>query len=183
MLDKDYFVKCLKLLCTSFDKEFSEQQMIAYYSILKDLSEVQMQYATKRIMEEDKYFPRISNFYDKLKQLEVSNESKADEFIGHARALLGMYGAEALLEIFGNGTFPLKDPKRFCDPIAYEIVKRNLDRLRNHDIKDDMALNSQLKKMYISECEYQKTTKVKEENPQLVFNEKIKELSGTLKLN
>lgn len=183
MLDKNYFIGCMKMLCSAYDKDFSEQQIETYYMVLNEYSEKQFMYMVKKVIEEDTFFPRPANLIEKLKQLEASNESKADEFIGHARALLGMYGAEALLEIFGSGTFPLKDPKRFCDPIAYEIVKRNLDRLRNHDIKDDMALNSQLKKMYISECEYQKTTKVKEENPQLVFNDKIKELSETLKLN
>lgn len=182
MLDKNYYIVCMKMLCNSFDKSFSQEQAEAYYTALGKFSEKQMMYMTKKVIEEDVFFPRPANLIVKLNKLEVSIESKADEFVGHVRALLGIYGADALLEIFGKGTFPLKEPKRFCDPVAYEIVKRNLDRLRNHEAKDDMALNAQLKKMYISEHEYQKATIVKQNNPQLA-SDNIKALSETLKLD
>lgn len=182
MLDKEYFTKCIKLLANAFDKPVTEEQMVAYYSILKDLNKEQMQFATKKIMEENKYFPRISDFHDKLKQIEQSTESKADEFVGHTMTLLGMYGADAVLNIFGEGTFPLKEPKRFIDPIAYEVVKRNLDRLRTHNSSDNMALHAQLKKQYISECNIQKSNIIKTNNPQLETMNEIKQLAETLRL-
>lgn len=182
MLDVNHFTKCMKLLCNTYDKQFTKEQASAYYTILKDYNEEQMNFMTKKVIEEDTYFPRPANLISKLSQLEVTIESRADEFVGHVRALLGRYGAEALLEIFGEGTFPLKEPKRFCDPIAYEIVKRNLERLRTHRQEDDMGLSAQLKKAYISECNQTKAIEIKTNNPQLETSDKIKQLAETLRL-
>lgn len=184
MLDINHFTRCMKMLCDGYDKDFNEQQAKVYYAVLKDYNDKQMTFMTKKVLEEDTFFPKISNLLDKLKQLDVTIESKADEFVGHTMTLLGLYGADAVLNIFGEGTFPLKDPKRFVDPIAHEVIKRNLDRLRTHESSDNMALHAQLRKAYISEYNMRKTKEIVNNNPQLTQNEeKIKKLSETLKLN
>lgn len=182
MLDKNYFINCMKMLCNTYDKNFTQEQAESYYAIFRDYNQKQMQFMTKKVIEEDTFFPRPANLLEKLKQLDVTIESKADEFVGHTMTLLGMYGADAVLNIFGEGTFPLKEPKRFIDPIAYEVVKRNLDRLRTHNSSDNMALHAQLKKQYISECNIQKSNIIKTNNPQLETMNEIKQLAETLRL-
>lgn len=182
MLDHEYFIKCMKLLCNTFDRPFTQEQATAYYATLKDYNKEQMQFMTKKVCEEDTFFPKPANLLEKLKQLEVSVESKADEFVGHTMSLLALYGADAVLNIFGEGTFPLKDPKRFIDPIAHSVVERNLERLRNHNTSDNMSLHSQLRKAYISEYNMQKANTIKENNPQLETSEQIKQLAETLRI-
>lgn len=182
MVDIEIFKKGMAKLSVNYDRfELTQDRMNLFYEYFRELNDEQWKYCVDEYIGTEQFAPTIGGLKSKINNLDVSVESKADEFVGHARALLGIYGAEALLEIFGGGTFPLRNPKKFIDPIAYEVVKRNLDRLRTHDVSDDMALHAQLKKMYISEYQTQKANHIKSNNPQLFSNE-IKKLSETLKL-
>lgn len=83
-LDKEYFSKCMKLLCNTFDKDFTQEQAVAYYATLKECSNDQMQFMTKKVCEEDTFFPKPADLLKKLKTKGLYAEPQKQIYQGQA---------------------------------------------------------------------------------------------------
>lgn len=73
------FIKILKLLGTSYNKEFDKEQAGVWYSFLKNYKYGELLEAIKNIISKNKYMPSIAEVKEEIANLQTKNIPKAED--------------------------------------------------------------------------------------------------------
>ena len=78
-MNKQDFVKVLKLLGASYNKEFDQEQTEVWYSFLKNYQYSELLEATKNIISKSKYLPSIAEIKEEIANLQTKDIPKAED--------------------------------------------------------------------------------------------------------
>lgn len=73
------FIKILKLLGASYNKEFDKEQTSVWYSFLRNYQYSELLEATKNIISKNKYMPSIAEIKEEIANIQTKSIPKAED--------------------------------------------------------------------------------------------------------
>lgn len=78
-MKQEEFIKILKLLGASYNKEFDQEQAEVWYSFLKNYQYSELLEATKNIISKNKYLPSIAEIKEEIAHLQMKDIPRAED--------------------------------------------------------------------------------------------------------
>ena len=147
-MDKEEFLQCMKLLGTAYNKEFDEEQVEVWYSMLHEYKVEELTKAIKELIKTETHLPTIAHITKQIAKTKVVGLPDAEEEWQEVLGAVRRYGSyreeEALksLKPYTSRIARLVGYFRICTSTQEEQVWNKKEFIEEYNTLRDKAMEN-----------------------------------------
>ena len=147
-MDKEEFLQCMKLLGTAYNKEFDEEQVEVWYSMLHEYKVEELTKAIKELIKTETHLPTIAHITKQIAKTKVVGLPDAEEEWQEVLGAVRRYGSyreeEALksLKPYTSRIARLVGYYRICTSTQEEQVWNKKEFIEEYNTLRDKAMEN-----------------------------------------